>query len=467
MFTDLEHWDPLEVARLTAVSRARVDRDRFIPVLKTAEEFFRERGLIVGGAAATYMDVWDEPRDTSELPLDMYHYLAYSQHPLKDANDLARRIYEIAPEGLTQYTVALPSRDQGHETSIRVYQREIIRVVGLPRHRGVHIFKMLIPDERPGLFSGLELQCVGPEVQLMETYASLYNPQMAGDWTLLLEHEAALREVFLRDSQKKFADLDRERSEVAGGRASPRVRGRDQSGKKKETSKLAEALDKFVMAEGRIIVDDLNFRALGGGGSSSISRNILARRACVSLYPLEEEQAELLKLGQRAGATIHVLVNDPQLVNDRRLRRLTAYLLKPGSPRLPILDIYNSAEYEALPYIYLDCSPDGEREKCSVRQGTLVVVMRFLLVELWTIQLLWRMKSIEDGYAGQVLQDLLGRYRHLAEMATPENAFPVLPGHYLGRIVEPRLAEKRAMSQIGAAAGRRMVPFFPASSAKK
>lgn len=428
----------LDDAPQTALWRGRDDRDRFVPALRVVEDFVREKKRVIGGAAATRMILSVQSDEQKDLPLDMYHYLIYSPNPAKDCNELARRVYSLDPQGLTQYTASFP-RAGGAEASLIVSQREIARLVGLPRHRGVSVYEMLVPDQYPPLFSGKEAPCLGPEVQLLETYIQLCNPELAGSWGALLSQERKLRASFLSEFCEKSKGI------VEGGAAPKKRSG---LAKKSREDFLALLSEDFLGKEGRIEV------TLPAGGAKKTP----ARRACTSLYSLQHEQKALTQLAGRAKVNIHVLVNDPQLVVDVRLRRLTAYIQTPGQSREPVLDIYNVANYEAVPFLF---------DTARGRYGTAFVLARFLLVDMWTIQLLWRMGSISDQYTKQQLAALFKQFQKLEpQLDDPETAFPQLPTHFLGRIENPDLAQKRAALDVlrrgDGKSRRRYRPFFPA-----
>lgn len=432
MFADSP--DTIAAAQATAYWRGLDDRRRFVPILRAVGDFVRRKGRVIGGGGATYMLTLDT---TSTLPLDAFQYLVYTPDPVKDAVELAKLIYKMDPKGLTQYTVAVP-RGSGQETVVNVEQREVVRFKGLPYHRGVHIYTMLAPDRRPSLFARPgetdELPCLGPEVQLLETYAALCSPIRAGDWSDLLKQEVLLRETFLRTFDEKIRG-------VIGGRPG----GKDQKGHA-AIARLKKSLrDRVGGRAGRLWLVDSG----------------APRMQWASVFSLADERATVAKVaddlerrGELAGVTVQFLMNDPQLVVDRRLRRLTVYAQAPGRKRDPILDIFNIAHYEAVPYV-------GQT-------GTAFVRARFLLVDVWTIQLLWRMKSIADVFAKQQLASLLNRFRALEpELSDPAEAFPALPSHFMGRVESAQLVDRRAAAtarESGAAPNKKKSfhPFYPA-----
>lgn len=448
-----------KAATASAAERALADRERFVPVLKAVERFAAAKGLPVGGKQATLLLA-----GARELPLDEYKYLLYSPDPLRDAVALARALYAVDPDGLTQYTVSLPRAVDNSltaEISINVAQREVARVRGLPQHRGLHIYKLLAPETLPPFFGGApKVQCLGPEVQLLDTYVALCDPARRGDWDDLIGEELALRRVFLRTFEAKLGAWDRKAGGAAGGRRAPGTR----EGLRKAFLDAARA--KFLGKTGRVW--------LVGPESEAGKR----RPACATIFSLREEEAALGRLASDAGVPVHFLVNDPRLVTDRRLRRLTVYVARPGAGREAVLDVYNAGNHEAVPYheVCPGASPGGETRKCPGRAqlvATAFVQARFLLVEVWTMQLLWKMKAVDQEFAIRQLRALLARYRALGPaLEDPTLAFPAHSSHFLGQVESLVVADKRDAARRrdagrdkqkdGKIAGRRAVPFYPA-----
>jgi len=432
--------ETVAVAQAGADVRGRKDRDQYRPFLRHAEKYAREQHRVIGGRVATLMLLDQGEKD---IPLDAYLLIIFSPEPLKDAGILAKQLYALDPRGLAQYTVMVPRGTTGGvlgaEASINVGQRELVRVRGLPRFRGVHLYEIISPEMRPGLFTGhASTPCLGPEVQLLEIYAALCDPKRGGEWPQLLEEEIKLRQVFLAHFEKRI------QKKIEGGKPN-NTQARD----------IRKTLvNDFLNREGRVWLVDPS--------SAEASR----RLACVSVFSLAKEQSYLADLAERVGARVHFLENDPQLLGDPRLRRLTMYLKRGAEMREPVLDVYNSPSHEAIPYLHRS---DPQPYKIVTAFGR----ARFILVDVWTIQLLWHMKSISETFALQQLHSLIARFRKLIPLfAEPEEAFPLLPTHFIGRIEDPILAEKRKafMSRKDASGDRkkwRPIPFYPVRKANQ
>lgn len=155
---------------------------------------------------------------------------------------------------------------------------------------------------------------------------------------------------------------------------------------------------------------------------------------------------------------------------------MTVYVRSADGGRDAVLDVFNLATYEAVPYLADDevvaLAAPATRIIPGAKYGTAHVAARFLLLELWTIQLLWRMEKVSPQYGQQQSRRLLERFRAL-EPALSRNdlVFPSSETHYLGQIESARLAAKRAVrdsrTQAASAPTKRKwrpAPYYPARS---
>lgn len=493
MYTRL---DAVGDAEERAESVAFKDRMRYKPFIEAAERFAADNGLIVGGPAATRLLLGDPENPAAPPPvaLDSFQYDFYSGHAPAQARALGDAMYELDPEGLGHYVTVL-TKVTGYYLSVAVDGRDLFTVTALPTHRGVKTADVVIPSYRPAQFAGsagepLKLACMGPEIQLMGLYAALCNPGKASTWGNLLVTEASLRALFRREIRAKIAE--------AVARTEARTGGRDP-----RRGRFFHALyDKFVSGADRVLI---------GPGALSLLRGEAPgeeRVQVVTVSPLESEAREVAEIAKKEGLEVQWTTNDPKIPTDPRLRRLTIYLTEGrGARREPVMDIYNAAAHELVPYTTAgavaprrvtggrrhrdrrEARPPGhDRPRgparppaewlppATLKVGTPFVLMRFRLADMWTIQVLMRMGAVNPGYGKEVLQEMLADYetaaayyeKVLAEAQTDTEraAARLLPqASYVGRLEEPDLALKRAA--LGRAGARFYPPYLPALKAER
>jgi hypothetical protein len=459
------------------------DRARFTPFFEAAERYVHEHDLIVGGDTATRLLLGNP------LGPEDYFYELYSSRALDDARALTAILYGLDPEGLGHYanmTTGVPRK----EFSINVDERTLFRVKALEIHRGARAADIIVPSLRPSDFARdpggkpLMLQCMGPEIQLMDVYAALTNPARAGEWPSLLRAEERLRGMYTEEVRDKIKAVG---DETQGGE------------EELPTSALIAALaSEYVPRSGHAAVGGYAVRSLEAGGADGCQ----PRLQLVTSNTFREEEQAVTRIASRLGFNVQSTKNEPKVPTDDRLRRMTMYILRPGSRREPFLDVYNPGEYELVPFVGTPpptggraaprrrgpertrsprpkAAPSGvEALPPGAPVGTPFVVLRFLLVDAWTIQLLFRMGVTSAQYTRQVLRELLAgferaaaAYLRLREAGSFEAIFPLGVDSYIGSYVDPIRHQKRQRfgpAAKEAARGKRMYypPYYPARDAE-
>jgi hypothetical protein len=497
MYTQLDVVGEAE-ARADAV--ALKDRARYLKFFEAAERFAAEAGLIVAGSAATRLLLGDHPEDptssTAPPPVtrDSFQCDFFSGQAPAHARALAEVLYKVDPAGLGHYVTVL-TKVAGYLLTVTVDGRDLFTVTALPVHRGVRTADVVIPSQRPAQFARggdgrpIQLQCTGPEIQLMGVYAALCNPAKAGSWGKLLATERSLRELFRAEIRRKIETA------VARARDAQKEGGASQA-----TDRLWSRLrGEYATGPGRVLVGPAAVALVAPGRPGAGPRG-RGRLQVVAAGELEAEAGKVAALAREEGLEAQWTQNDPKIPTDPRLRRLTVHVVQ-GARREPILDIYNAAAHELIPFATLGeggelmGSPAGEdgdgraeggrrgpgagaRRRpgpteggpAGLKIGTPFALMRFRLADMWTMQVLMRMKAVDAAYGRSVLLEMLGEYEAVAahyegvaRELDPEHAAALLlpPAAYIGRLEEPELALKRAAQTR--APGKFFPPYLPAS----
>ena len=351
------HFDVVADAEARAESAALADRLRFRPFVVAAERFAAARGLVIGGSAATRLLLGDPANPAAPPPvaLDSFQCDFFSGRALADARALGDALYRVDPDGLGHY-VTVRTAILDALMVVSVDGRDLFTVSAIGPHRGVSIADAIVPSLRPAQFAAdgagvpLQLQCAGPEIQLMGVYAALCDPTKAADWGALLAAEASLRAIFRREVREKVA------ASVAAGPSERR------GGAGSSPLFLRLLRDEFAAGPGRVLVGGAAaalLRPSGAPGPDSGAKSgggEPPRLQVISEGGLDTEAAEVVALAARGGAAIQWAINDPRVPTDPRLRRLTVYLAGGASghrDRIPVLDVYNTGGHELVPYVPL------------------------------------------------------------------------------------------------------------------
>lgn len=483
--------DAVEIAKTTADAEALKDRQRYVPFFSTAEQYATEHGLIIGGKSATELLLGERPGR------DSFRYEFYSERAGKHARGLALALCDAHPV-LAHYTEMRP-RVPGFEFSIYVDGRELFYIRALPG-------AVAVPSLRPANFAtDLQLKCMGPEIQLMETYAALADPSRTSEWTHLLEVEFALRRVLLKEVREKIGVTTKTAAATGGNRSCPEASARARI--------IAVLVRDYVDQPGRVIVGPLAYSR----GTASVRLQI------VSQNPLEHEEKEIRRLLKENGEAgdIQGSRDSPKIPGDARICRLTMYCHNNRGRREAFMDVFNVGEHELVPFVEgndyaqgdiypiglrraerqagrqaerqtgrqrrsRDRPRDGSRSLLLLgrhtRLGTPFVLMRFRLIDLWTLQLLLRYGAISPEYARRILHEIVdgfeavvAGYLKLLQRLTVEEAdhvapllFPTQADSYIGHYESPPIAKKRWTDALrrertarGPGARKYQPPFFP------
>jgi hypothetical protein len=463
--------DVVKDAEERAEATAFKDRMRYIKFIEAGEQFAAKHGLIVCGAAATRLLLGrpEDPMAPPALGLDSFQLDLFSGQAPRHALGLGDTMYLLDPEGLGHYTTVL-TKIANYLLTVVVDGRDLFIVTSLPVHRGVRMADVIIPSERPAQFAKdgdgapLRLLCTGPEIQLMGVYAALCNPAKAASWESLLGTEASLRRLFIQEIQTKFTT------------AVARMGGAHNAA----TSRVYTLFrDKYATGPGRVVIGSAGIALLTGKSVSGEER-----LQVITAGRLEGDAEEVIALAKTVGIEATFRIEDPKVPTDHRLRRMTVYIIV-GRRRSPILDVYNSAAFDIVPYVLIEPTARGRRRRAkdsatskppaALKIGTPFVLMRHCLVDIWSIQVLMRMGAIKSGTAIAILSSKLASYNVAAAYYesilagaardSDEASHRLMPmKSYIGRLEDSELALKRAAQfQAGA---RFYPPYYPASRNK-
>ena len=346
---------------------------------------------------------------------------------------------------------------------------------------------------------------MGPGVQLVAVYAGLTDPSRADEWPALLLAEAALRAQYVRAEEAAEGGSDGDGDGVVGGADELPVLA------------LAEALaEEYVPLGGHVAVGGYAARAFDPASGGC------ARLQVVSSSTFAEEEEAVRRIATRMGYRVQTTTDDPKVPTDRRLRRMAVHVVRPGGGREVVLYVYNSAGYELIPFAAAKTGgrrgrggrpprhhkkkgkdgdggrrdkPRGDRARRDKPRGdtgawsgpigppppgapigSFFAVMRFSLVEAWTMRLLRAMGKLTSQAAGRALANLLGDYRRTAAAyvaARDRGDFAaVFPSEFVGCFVDPVLCDKRQHFRAYALAKKTpgkqafFPPYLPAREAR-
>jgi hypothetical protein len=476
MYSRLEVVEDAERRAEAAAFKDRMCYEKFI---EAGEQFAAKHGLIVCGPAATRL-LLSNPEDSESSPpilgLDSFQYDLFSGQAPAHARALGDVMYQLDPQGLGHYTTVI-TKVTDYLLTVAVDGRDLFTVTYLPPYRGIRLVDIVNPSTRPAQFAKdingapLRLLCTGPELQLIGVYMMLCNPAKAANWGELLETEAGLRVLF---GQEIRAKIEAAVTRVGGAARLPAAKP------------LYRTLrDKYAAGPSRVLIGPAAIALLTGKSVAGEER-----LQVITAGRLDGDAQEIVALAKAAGIEVAWKIDDPKIPTDPRLRRMTIHAVL-GRRREPLLDVYNSAAFDLVPYVTLasaalwpgaalrrgeragrENAPATSGPPATLKIGTPFVLMRYRLIDMWTLQILMQMGVINAGFAKATLNGMLSGYNaaaaHYESMLASAAHDPEGASHqlmpltaYIGRLEDPELALKRAaQSRTGA---RFHPPYLPAS----
>lgn len=438
------------------------DRLRYEKFIIAGEQFAAENGLIISGPIATQL-LLGNTGDQSlppEVKLDSFnHYNFFSTRANEHARALGNILYNLDPLGLGHYTTVL-TKITNQVLTITVDGRTMFTITSLPSHGGIRFSEIIIPSLRPSQFAGVTVLCTGPEIQLIDTYATLCNPSKVNDWESLLTIEASLRALFSKEIRIKInTSVVRK-----GGSAS------------KKMLLYYILRDRYAMGPSRVLIGPVAISLITKHKSHT------DRLQVITAGTLDNDAQEIVSLAKTIGVDISWKIDNPKILTDSRIRRLTIHHNISGH-RESILDVYNSASFELVPFITvgsltIDRHPTDKGPSSTLKLGTPFVLMRYRLIDLWTLQVLMHMNVINAGYAKSAIHEIISGYDSIAKYyetvlagaarnpeKTSNQLLPLIS--YIGRLEDTELATKReTQSKFHEKSHNFNIPYYPAAAAK-
>lgn len=387
------------VAALTPAAEVfAIDNDRqlYKPFFEIAEEFCIRHEVLIGGQVGINLLIG------APITKDSWIWNLYCENAYVRSKQLTDALAAAYSPHIPANTAAMVTNLRQREFTISVSARILFKVYAIDRHNQRTLRDLLAARQTPLGYFGGTVGCVGALMQLIDTYRTLYSISKVSQWPAAIAAEPLLW---------KLLDL----TEAARGNATRTLAGDNERGPTAKYARIALAAASSAV----IVADD--------GKPIIISED--AERTSQSIV------RALTRKGLRASGVSYQLY----IPNDFRILKHTVYV-KNGDRPTAICDVYNSAQYELIPYTF-----DGPK-----RVASLWVKMRFLCIDAW-ISLIITGKHRLDSAAARVRATL------------HEDPASIWRTHeYLGVYTDEAVARKKFI----AASGERFATYYPARASK-
>jgi hypothetical protein len=398
------------------------ERVRYKPVYQTIEDYIaahakpnkvngRETLIILGGTQSVDLLLG------KELGRDDFVYHLFSEDAFQHCNNLTNKIAETISEMFKDnknpinhpyWTVVMKTLSAHKQFDIIVDQRSLVKWTVLKTMSDdSSIMKLIEPLNVKSWWQKKTVLIMPPRFHLVETYRTLYSPSAIDNW-----HQALIDERRLFGYMKRIMDLQKSGKSVVVGALDDSMISLD-----KRKLITVTLLEEFVKNNPKVIL--LGEHAI----------NILTRTPVDTtiLHCMIDHDLSLDDCKPTVNAICSRIIGRPMMANfsTRDVQILSDFRLRRTSVKLDgkeIMYIYNATSYDLIPVnrIY-------DKKKNVILIGNPLVLIRFMLIELWVIGWIASIGKIESSFAkaraNSILSKTLQLRTAIAKKSTESKTF--------------------------------------------
>ena len=459
--------DIIDIIQEEAKKKIIIDREQYFKFFKIIEKYIFDNHLIVGGLSANQRILNNNNTDIN------FQYETYSETPNIDAKKLSKLLFDCDSNGLSRYTnvnVKIPL----NLYSINVNTRELIIINKLPIIKGIKINQNLIKINMKFTSSDNKLLCMGLDIQLIQIYSNLINPATASIWTKLLFDEQLLRKKYIEefDQDWELFNSDNNDNNNSDNNDNNNSDNNDNNSDNDNNNSDNNSDNNDNNSDNNNADNDDNTNNINGGkdkkdilyfkileyinnsnriliGSSAINFlktkhfNPKNRLQIITCNKLEDEAQLLVLLGKKINIQLEWNIGQPRLIDDFYLKKLTIYSLTNHGKKL-ILDIFNSGSYELISYKSYNIQINKISLK-EVKIGSIYILMKFRLIDIWIIKLLFQISTIEFNYMKKIIKEIQEDYIKLNILINTEKLYQL---QYIGKYEDKKLVLRRTTDKL-------------------
>jgi len=381
------------------------DRMLYAPFLTVAEKWCAKHECAVGNPH--FYLITTPNKDSFVIDI-------YASYALSAARELVDKMSETHSPHIDARTLGVQTVLKNAEFHIKVNERVIVRVFGVPFYKKINMIALIGPIPRPGLFSGASIPCISPEIHLCAMYRILYSPSRFSEW----ESTFSSMEIFWKGITAN--SLAEKTKLVTGG-------SQDKKDWKNIYSVVAEKCEDH---EKPIVIGDIATKRLIGSGDNK-------RLQIICAADLDKIVSAIASIFGRKVVAIKYPLGLPM---DFQTAKYTIY----AGEKIPICDVFNSTTFEIIPYETIG----------GIYYAAPFVLMRFKLIDYWLHRTIVSLTSgvsivnstetimsLKKWIAGRTVKELFDDWK------------------YIGYSISPAVAKKKLAAEL---ADTPYPPYYPA-----
>lgn len=313
------------------------------------------------------------------LDEDMNHF--YAINAFKKSTELAMLFFEL-DSTLGRYTKVM-TMIKYHEFSISVDERVLIRMTNI----NYNLTKVIEPVYK------YDILFLGNDILNVAILEKLCSPVYVKEWDELKLNEVNFSVKGI-DGKTLKADTIETKNNV-----------------------IQLIYEKFICDSDYVLI-----------GSIAITGNISHRLQIITSNTFEEDIEKLKGI-----IDFKYDIIDLKFITNFRLKRMTIHVNGQS-----IMDVFNCAQYELVPYYKISSK---QYKGKTVKIGTKYVLMRFRLIDFWSIKVLLYDKKIDLSYAKVLIGTIKSEYSRISDDPTDIV-------EYIGKVENLEISIKRMSNEI-------------------
>lgn len=445
-----------------------------------------------------------------------YFFEVYTNDMFSLPNKLADVLYEYDPQTAKNVMVL-----------IKIYKYHCkLNIDGITfvsfTYLNNEINNNIIEYRQKGYYTSHQLKFFGPEIQLINLYADLVNPNFIDSWPDLYKHEKEYTKdinnsLVKRINDLKFNDTDHKKnkkhntadtttntssdtttdttdtssdssssSDYVGGATCKRSKYSNvniQNYSKSKNVLYTELSDYYNIFSKKNMSKKIYASNVVTGDISKSSNkdltiskifntfidndsHILIGPASVLLYTNKNIKISRIQIISKRSLNeeidnIKKIFPDNLVYQIRNLlipTNLNLYKLIVYVDKEPVLDIYNASTFELVPYNILS------RNNNDIPVGSPLVILRFRLVDLWNTLYNIKYNNIKSNIGLSIVNRILEDYSTMRKMIDNMELSSIFPITYMGLYEDTQLSKERVTNRLKK---RFIPPYIPQFSHKK
>lgn len=372
------------------------DRDKYSFYYDTIEQFISkysdtDKPIIVGGSFGINLLL------KKKKEIDDYTYELYSENALDYVNKLTNLlvkdhiIYTKTTIPYQQYMIVIDNRRMVYFNNLFPGNTKLIKPI--------KINKMVV---------------MSPEMQLIDLYRTLYSPQLAGNWETSVKDENKLIKLMRERIDEFSSDLEnvKQNSKIEGSSEND-----NQKINKKDRNIIEEAiLQEFVLDNPKVVM--IGDHALKTIMPIEKNTNIIACHVSGDYF---KQITDIIHKASGRFVSVVKYTREMRILKDFNLTRT---IVKVGSEQKEVMYIYNSPDYDLIPFnkIY---NSDKNKKLHFIQIGNPFVILRFMMINIWMLRLVGS-KNADIGFVQKRITNIMKNLITLRTMMTNANTITTI-----------------------------------------